>query len=84
MIKTMEQLQKLVYECQEMELVISGNISVRENARHLDINKELESYLQHYQEMAGSRVSRCDICEETFESEMLFGMHNVFIHARLG
>ena len=83
MIKTVEQLQKHVSECQDTGFVISGNISVRENARQLDMNEELEAYLQHVQKMA-ARVFKCDICEETFESEMLYGMHNVFTHARLG
>ena len=83
-IKTVEQLQKHISECQGTEVVICGNISLRENAtRHLDLNKELESYLQHYHEMA-ARVFKCDICEETFGSEMLFGMHNVFTHGRVG
>ena len=80
MIKTVEQLQKHVSQCQETGFVTSGNISGRENAiRHLGVKNEFESYLQHYQEMAAS-FFRCDICEETFGSEMLFGMHNVFTH----
>ena len=69
--------------CQEAGLVTNLNNSVFDDIKHLDMNEELESYLHHVQTIA-ARVFKCDICHETFQSEMLFGMHNVFTHSRLG
>ena len=69
--------------CQETGLVIRLNISECENVEQLNMNEALESYLHHQQTIA-ARVFKCDLCQETFESEMLFGMHNVFTHSRVG
>ena len=78
-IWTNESLQKHISECHETGEVIIKKIENCRDPKELNMNEALESYLSHIQTIT-ARVLKCDICQETFEYETLFGLHKIFTH----
>ena len=74
-IRTKESLQRHLYQCHETGLVITNC----EDPEAPGMNDAMESYLSHLQTIT-DRVLKCDICQQTFEYETLFGMHMIFSH----